>query len=322
MASLMRGVYPLQLSWEDVRKSRAWQISMRRYPNREYSWRWYCIPEVNRSTAPTIAERLRRRGMRTVAIPNDHEGFSMERQFMGSGFEEYFDDVTGGDAEVVARLPALLQRLTSSERPFFLWVHLWAAHALDMADAANPGGYDPALRRADALLGEALGTLERVGPDKLAIFVTSDHGEGFDGTHRSHGLGLSDEELRVPLLLRVPGVRPKRSSALVSHVDIVPTILELTNTPGDDALPGRSLLGPLGGPRVLHADVWSRLHGFAHHAAFDGRLKVQYGRPLRQWSVFDSTAGDRLLVDTPEPARLLRAALEDYLRRNEAHLQF
>jgi arylsulfatase A-like enzyme len=259
--------------------------------------------------------------MRTVGIVNDHEGFSMARQFMGLGFQEYVDDVTGGDEEVVARLPALVERLTEEERPFFLWVHLWAAHSLDMADAANPEGYVPALRRADALLGRVLEVFDEKGGD-LAVFVTSDHGERFDATHRTHGTSLRDVELLVPLLVRVPRMRPKRIDAPVSSIDIVPTILDITKTPGADALPGRSLLGRLDQRRVLHADLWNRLHGFAHHAAFDGRYKVQFSRPLRQWAVFDSQDGDRAVEGQPEAARPLRAALERYLADNDAHVQF
>jgi arylsulfatase A-like enzyme len=69
--------------------------------------------------------------------------------------------------------------------------------------------------------------------DSLVI-ITSDHGEDkgifnnfpdmFNGTY------LLEGQIRVPLIIKMPGLNTRRtSSELVSHVDIVPTILSLSN---------------------------------------------------------------------------------------------
>jgi arylsulfatase A-like enzyme len=261
--------------------------------------------------------------MKTVALVNDEEGFILERQFMGDGFDEYFDDVTGGDAEVVGRLPLLLSRLTASEQPFFLWLHLWAAHAKNPMDAANVSGYEPALRRADEHFGGILRALDGAQRDDLVVVVTSDHGEGVAARYRSHGSNLSDQELRVPILVSAPGLQAQRIRTPVSNVDIVPTLLGLTKTPGAAALPGRSLLGHFDGSRSLLASVWNRQQLFGYHAAFDGRYKVQYRQNLRQWTAFDANDNEPLpLGSIPEAARPLATTLERYLTQNEAHLQF
>jgi phosphatidylserine/phosphatidylglycerophosphate/cardiolipin synthase-like enzyme len=55
---------------------------------------------------------------------------------------------------------------------------------------------------------------------------------------------LYEEAVRVPLLLRVP-FRQNRLARInhpVSHIDIVPTLLDLLGKPRNEALPGRSLL--------------------------------------------------------------------------------
>jgi arylsulfatase A-like enzyme len=85
------------------------------------------------------------------------------------------------------------------------------------------------------------------GFDDAVIVVTSDHGEGLaerEIQYQGHG-GTFEEGLRVPLLIRLPdGTRQnERISGMVSHVDIVPTLLDYLGEPEDPNLPGYSLLG-------------------------------------------------------------------------------
>ena len=70
---------------------------------------------------------------------------------------------------------------------------------------------DGDIRRADALVGDLVSALERLGllRDTLLI-VTSDHGEALEG-RLFHGHSLYDELLRVPLVVHYPrGVRRGR----------------------------------------------------------------------------------------------------------------
>ncbi len=85
------------------------------------------------------------------------------------------------------------------------------------------------------------------GFDDALIVVTSDHGEGLAGRdiqYQGHG-DAYEEGLRVPLLIRLPdGTRQnERIDGMVSHVDIVPTLLDYLGKPEDPNLPGYSLLG-------------------------------------------------------------------------------
>lgn len=123
---------------------------------------------------------------------------------------------------------------------------------------------------ADRWFGVLLDELRRAGiDDETVIVFLSDHGEelhergGF-----GHGLHLHAEVLRIPLIVRWPGSqRPRRVSAPVEHLDLLPTLLDLLGI-GHGPLPGRSLLALLSGsgaprerPRVaelLQVDVADR----------------------------------------------------------------
>ena len=102
--------------------------------------------------------------------------------------------------------------------------------------------------------------------DKLnrpaATIVTSDHGEIMRNAHdRDHGSDLKPEILWIPMLLRAPNLAAAVVKTPVSLVDIVPTVLALTETPGPDGLDGMDLrktitLDPKAPPRLLHTDTW------------------------------------------------------------------
>ncbi len=59
-----------------------------------------------------------------------------------------------------------------------------------------------------------------------------------------HSYTTTPGEAHVPMILRAPGLEPQRRSEIVSHVDVMPTLLELA---GIDALAPASgiALGPL-----------------------------------------------------------------------------
>ena len=80
--------------------------------------------------------------------------------------------------------------------------------------------------------------------------MTSDHGEAF-GEHDMfrHGFEVWEPLVRVPLLVHVPGAKPRRVTERRSLIDLAPTILEIMHVPappaaseGTDFLSGQSLL--------------------------------------------------------------------------------
>jgi hypothetical protein len=85
--------------------------------------------------------------------------------------------------------------------------------------------------------------------DKTVIVVVADHGESLnDHGELLHGDAFYDGVINVPLMIRVPGMPGGRaSSALVSQVDILPTILELIGAMSPAGVDGQSMVGLLDG---------------------------------------------------------------------------
>jgi arylsulfatase A-like enzyme len=91
--------------------------------------------------------------------------------------------------------------------------------------------YDGEIAYVDSKVGELVQALERRGilKDTLLV-VTSDHGEHL-GDHRlvDHKMSVYDALIRVPLIVRYPGVVPAgvRIRGPVQTNDVFPTVLEL-----------------------------------------------------------------------------------------------
>src|SRR5262249_51253068 len=104
------------------------------------------------------------------------------------------------------------------------------------------------------------------------VVVTGDHGEEFMEKGRwGHHSDFSDEQIRTPFVLWIPGQQPRRIEAWSSHLDIAPTIaarLGVQNPPEDWCL-GRDLLTAPERTDVVVAD-WD------HLALFDANWKAVF----------------------------------------------
>jgi len=111
--------------------------------------------------------------------------------------------------------------------------------------------YDLELTYMDRELGRVFDALEQRGLwDDAVIVVTADHGEGL-GDHDwwTHGV-LYQEQVRVPLIVRAPGLPTGTSiGATVRTIDIAPTVTELLGLAPDDVpgFDGVSLVGLMRG---------------------------------------------------------------------------
>jgi arylsulfatase A-like enzyme len=116
-------------------------------------------------------------------------------------------------------------------------------------DDASPSGYAAALRWLDGHLQRLLAIVEDRGLlERTVVVFTSDHGEMLGEHGRSyHGLTLFEEEVRVPLVFRAPGIAPGLIEGPASLLDVTPTVLELLGAPHDPAHEGRSLVPALHG---------------------------------------------------------------------------
>jgi arylsulfatase A-like enzyme len=104
--------------------------------------------------------------------------------------------------------------------------------------------YDAGIRWIDSQIDDLAGTLREARLwDNCAFVVTADHGEEFlDHGGRYHPPSKLNEELvRVPLLLRVPGVgKMQVSQSPFSFLHLAPTLLDAVNLPVPGSFRGRS----------------------------------------------------------------------------------
>ena len=109
----------------------------------------------------------------------------------------------------------------------------------------------------DYEIGRVIDTIDQYAPDALVIY-TSDHGTPL----LSHGLpskgpAMYDETTRIPFIVRWPGKTPQNAVCPhpVSHIDIVPTILDATGLPCADFLEGKSMLETFIEPTIRPNDA-------------------------------------------------------------------
>ena len=116
--------------------------------------------------------------------------------------------------------------------------------------------------------------------DETPIVVAGDHGESLgDHGEDAHGIFLYQSTIRVPMIVRAPGVRPKRVTDVVRLVDVMPTVLDLLGV-RQPPMDGTSLV-PIMTGQIEHLDLdayaeslYPRRFGWgALHALRAGRFK-------------------------------------------------
>ena len=103
------------------------------------------------------------------------------------------------------------------------------------------GRYAGEIAFMDQAVGELLAAVERQSP--TVVVFTADHGESFGerGYYFAHGHSAAPDLSHVPLIINAPGLRPERRADPVSHVDLMPTLLELVGVPAPDGMEGVAL---------------------------------------------------------------------------------
>ncbi len=217
----------------------------------------------------TLAQRFSASGYRTAAFLNNVQ-LTAERHF-DTGFESYN---YGNDPEEAVVENALEWLGENRREKLFAWIHFisphspydyreLAAHLYDDSyegdflrttggkfDAEKPQDverirtlYDGEVFYADSLFGRLVaGLRERGLLDSSVLVVTSDHGEEFKEHGGFQHDRLTEEHVRVPLIIRHPAFRsPLRSAVLTSNVDLFPTLLSMAGIDFDGSIDGRDL---------------------------------------------------------------------------------
>lgn len=230
-------------------------------------------------SAVTLAERLLLAGYDTAAVIQ--HVFLGRRYGLNQGFVHYDDELVDDfeksheaitSEEISRRGLDFLEgkAATDDDRPWFLWMHYFDPHAVYQrheeearvfGDSTDYELYRGEVAWTDKHLGPVLASLEELGlADNTIVVVTADHGEAFE-EHGvgGHGKNLYRETVRVPLMMRVPGVEARRVPGFVSMLDVKPTLLELLGLPRPNELAGRSLAPVFDGGSVAARPVVSEL---------------------------------------------------------------
>lgn len=233
---------------------------------------------------------------------------------------------------------AWIEEHASDPRRFFLWVHYFdphapyappAAYVLDPDTPVDLSGkrlppevpsaerlaeliraYRGEVRFVDAEIARLLDALERAHSlDRLAIVVTADHGEGLgDHGELDHGAVLFDEAVRVPWIMRAPGLPAgARLRGAAQLEDLLPTLAALLELPVPDGIDGVDLLPWLAG-EVPHSP--RRASVGALRLMFHPTLPLFYERRWPVKWIGPSTGGGKLydLEGDPGEIRSLRSA--------------
>lgn len=202
---------------------------------------WHYAPGV-----VTLPERLSGLGYRTALLGLQHE--DLDARALG------YDEVPGlgflpRSLEVVKLTERWLSEGVDDARPRFASVGFWEVHRPwphEDYDPADPEDVDVppylpdnvhtrrdiadfmgAIRQLDQAVGQLMTAIDSTprGRESLVIFTT-DHGAPFPRAKST----LYDAGVKVALMVRPPeswGAEPRRVPQMVSHLDIVPTLVSV-----------------------------------------------------------------------------------------------
>jgi membrane-anchored protein YejM (alkaline phosphatase superfamily) len=204
------------------------------------------------------------------------------------------------------------------------------------ADAILPRGgkhdkyscYLQTITRMDAQIGTILNKLkEKKLYDNTLVVIVSDHGcQWFEHEHMYYVSHLYDQSLRVPMIIKVPGLPGGQvSHEPVLQIDVLPTLAELAgvrhaNPTSDYPMTCQSLVPLLTGSRDVdtaryhnrdmllctHYDMLGVVSNFEHKIIFD--------RPTGTCLVFDLKNDPGETVNLADTRPDLRAMLLEKLR--------
>jgi arylsulfatase A-like enzyme len=171
---------------------------------------------------------------------------------------------------------------------------------------------------------DELGRVFALMPADALVFISSDHGEEFWEHGKSdHGKSLYEEVIRVPCVMRLPGLGPGVSDAPVGLIDFAPTTLSHLGLAVPPSMQGRDVAP------AARGDDWD-YPAFAGSSMLQGMRRycvVSRGRKLilgheQSWAqaeYYDLAAdpGETREGDRAEPEyERLQALLQEWLEGN------
>ena len=224
-----------------------------------YGSYWHTI--LSERTEPVLMEKLRQKSYNFGIWSSADLSWPEFRKttFIGTP-NQIYDRIPGKGAKVRdLQQPILFNSWLDSvgtDNPFFAYFLLDAPHepysypdefvkfepsvneinymSLDKHVDMQPffNHYKNAVYFSDHVIGQFLQIIEKRDLFKNSIvIITSDHGaEFYEHGYWGHNSAFTKEQVMAPFILYLPGEKPKKIESLTSHLDIAPTLLELTGS--------------------------------------------------------------------------------------------
>lgn len=138
-------------------------------------------------------------------------------------------------------------------------------------------GHYGGLTYIDRQLEKIFNALEDKGLfDETIIIYSSDHGAHLGDHNLIHKGTHYDSSARVPFVVRYPKkIEPKQTDAFSSHVDLMPTLLDLADIPIQKSLEGKSLVPILSGKEESVQDkVFIEIRGTTSIVTDDWKMGI------------------------------------------------
>jgi N-sulfoglucosamine sulfohydrolase len=255
-----------------------------------------------------LASFLRVHGYETVLSGVQHEGLQPELL----GYERVLHKASGkknGEWDLAnAELAANFLKSPGRTKSFFLSFGMFSTHRefpdtdrqihanyvmppFPLADTKqnreDMAAFIASAGTADQCVGIVLNALRESGLDRETIIIfTTDHGIAFPRMK----CNLYDTGIGVSLILNYPGQKRQGQAvdALVSHIDLFPTICDLLSLDKPDWLQGHSLVPLLEGEvEQVREEIFSEV---TFHAAYEPMRCIRTAR-FKYIRLFDEHAG-------------------------------
>lgn len=261
-----------------------------------------------------LASYLSGLGYETVLSGVQHEGLLRRETELGYrkvlNPEEYYrkdkkqsELLTWQDEMAARNAVSYLKERDADSKPFFMAVGFGCTHRdypevpddYDTAYVLPPktipdtpesrrdmAGLMIALKTVDRLCGTILKALKETGEyDNTLILFTTDHGVAFPKAK----CNLNDDGSKVSLLMTWPGMKRRRSAvdALISQVDLFPTLCTIAGLPIPDWIQGKSFLPVIEGEKEEIRDaIFSEIN---YHVAYEPvrSVRTKRYRYVRHW---------------------------------------
>lgn len=245
-------------------------------------------------------ETLHRAGYRTIYLSScDTRAYGLRQLLERAGFDCVLDyaalrngsRLSISDADLLTRGWRQLVPLLTDGRPWFLHVHTNNTHVpYRLSDpigfrhfdsSTDLGRFLNGLEEADSHLSQFASKLADLAPNGTPLLVVSaDHGQSFGqfGYH-SHGSAVVKEQAMVPCVISHPRLRPQ-TIPYSSHLDVLPTVLDLLGIENARPTFGSSILGSRPQPCWL---LWAG-HPSRTHTSHFGLVKDQ-NKYMFDWTV-------------------------------------